>query len=60
MRYLSFPLFTRNMVYFSMVNSIRIFWLYILIVCIRICSSFFIFCKQLNVIHFKEVVNLFM
>ena len=46
------------MVHFSMPNSILISWLYILIVCISL-QFFFIFYKQLDVVHVPEVVNLY-
>ena len=39
------PLFITSMAHFSMSNSIPMSWLYILTVCIRVSSSFFLFCK---------------
>ena len=48
-----------SIVHFSMPNSIPIPWLYILIVCIRV-PNFFIFFKQLDVVHIYKVINLFL
>ena len=54
-----FPFFIMSVTHFSIPNSIPISWLYILIVCVSL-QFFFIFCKQLDVIHVHKVINRFL
>ena len=55
-----FPLFFLTMSHFSIANAIPIYWLYILIICIRLSDSFSFFCKELDAVHVHKVINLFL
>ena len=54
-----FPLFLINLARFSKPNSISTSWFYVLIICMRVPSFSFIFCKYLHVIHIHKGNNLF-
>ena len=53
------PLFIISMVYFSMLNSIPIFGLYFLTVCIRLSNFVFVFGKQFDAIRVHWVIDIF-
>ena len=53
----SFPLFIMSIAHISMTNFIPIFWLYILIVCIRVSSYFSFFVDTfLSSIHIRWLI----
>ena len=57
--FLDFHFFIMCMPRLSMPNSIPISWQHILIVCISL-QFFFVFGKQLDVVHVHKVINLFL